>query len=89
MAHPCGSPTFVMTQVLAYMFTRSTHIPGSRAATLLTENASFSNTLTYHGFKPAERSKTLPFGFKARLSARTCVEASVEAGENQSIESMI
>lgn len=78
-----------MIHVDAYILTLSTHVPGNLAATLLVENPSFSNTATYHGFKPAERSKTRPLGFKARFRARTWVLAAVLFGLNQSIESII
>ncbi len=68
---------------------RSIQVPGRRAAARWARNPSFSNTETYHGRKPADRSKTLPPSFSAWLRASTCMAAASPWGSNQSMESMI
>jgi len=78
-----------MIQVLAYMFTRSKHVPGMRAPTLFAANPRLSKTGTYHGLKPADLKKTRPCSLSARLRALICRPASGPVGLNQSIESMI
>lgn len=49
----------------------SIQLPGIRAATRWVENPRFSNTDIYHGFSPAERSRTRPPSFKAWFKAST------------------
>jgi hypothetical protein len=68
---------------------RSIQVPGVRAAARWVRNPSFSNTETYQGRKPADRSKTLPPSFSAWLRASTCMAAASPWGSNQSMESMI
>ena len=67
---------------------RSTHSPGNLAPTLLAAKPNLSKTGIYQGLRPAERSKTRPASFNARLSAWIWISASSPAGSNQSIESM-
>lgn len=81
--------TFVQIHVLAYILTRSVHVPfGTLAATLLLANPSSSNTPTYHGLNPALLNNALPPILRARLTARTCSGASGPPGVNQSILSI-
>lgn len=81
--------TLVQIHVLAYILTRSVHVPaGTRAATLLLVNPSSSNTFTYHGLRPALLKSTRPPIFSERLTARTCSGASGPPGVNQSILSI-
>ena len=71
------------------MLTRSVHVPaGTLAATLLLANPCASNTLTYHGLKPALRSKTRQPSLRARLTAYTWAGASGPPGVNQSMLSI-
>lgn len=74
------------TSVRAYL---SIQLPGKRAATLWGKKPNFAKTDTYHGLSPADRSKTLPPSFKARLRALIWIAASSLLVSNQSMESMI
>lgn len=68
--HSDKAAVFVQIQVEAYMLTRSVHVPGGiLAATRFEVNPDSSNARMYHGFKPADRSSTLPPIFIARLTA--------------------
>ena len=85
-----ATPTvFVHIQVLAYIFTRSVHVPGGiLAATLFGLNPYSSNTLMYQGLRPALLIKTLPPSLRALLTALHCAGASGPPGVNQSMLSI-
>lgn len=79
----------VQIHVLAYIFTRSVHVPrGILAATLFGLNPFSSKTLIYQGSRPELLIKTLPPSLRARLTALHCAGASGPPGVNQSILSM-
>jgi hypothetical protein len=81
--------TLVQIHVLAYIFTRSVHVPfTSRLATLFPTNPFSSNTFTYHGLNPALLNNTLPPILSERFTARTCVAVSALPGVNQSMLSI-
>lgn len=88
--HPVTPPVFVQIHVLAYILTRSVHVPGGidLAATLLGLNPNSSKTLIYQGFKPELRISTRPPSLSARLTALHCAGASGPPGGNQSMLSM-
>ena len=64
-------------------------LPGYLVPTLLILKPFFSNSVMYHGFRPAERRSTLPPTLRARYNVCTCNSACESVGSNQSILSMI
>lgn len=87
--YPSKSTTLVQIHVLAYILTRSVHVPGGTlAATLLGVNPHSSKVLIYQGLNPLLLISTLPPSFSARLTALHCAAASGPEGVNQSMLSM-
>lgn len=87
--HSTKGAVFVQIHVLAYILTRSVHVPlTSLDATLFPTNPFSSKALMYHGINPALLNSTLPPIFIARLTALACAAASGPLGENQSMLSM-